>query len=102
MKKLSKSSIFILMAVIILLQYVSPILAASDTLAEKKELVSLTSAKVVAVDDQTVTVDLKLTADNATQQAEKATIGFDNKTVELKEVVNQTATSKNQYALVNY
>lgn len=62
---------------------------------------SLTSAKVVAVDDQTVTVDLKLTADNATQQAEKATIGFDNKTVELKEVVNQTATSKNQYALAN-
>nr|CZS71237.1 aggregation promoting factor [Lactococcus lactis] len=101
MKKLSKSSIFILMAVIILLQYVSPILAATDTLAEKKELVSLTSAKVVAVDDQTVTVDLKLTADNATQQAEKATIGFDNKTVELKEVVNQTATSKNQYALAN-
>ena len=89
------------MAVIILLQYVSPILAATDTLAEKKELVSLTSAKVVAVDDQTVTVDLKLTADNATQQAEKATIGFDNKTVELKEVVNQTATSKNQYALAN-
>ena len=41
MKKLSKSGIFILMTVIILLQYISPILAAADTLDDKNDLITL-------------------------------------------------------------
>ena len=76
MGKLSKSGIFIFMTVIILLQYVSPILAVANTLDEKNDLVSLKTAKVSKEDDQTVTVNLKVTANNTTEQAVKTKIEF--------------------------
>ena len=76
MRKLSKSGIFIFMTVIILLQYVSPILAVANTLDEKNDLVSLKTAKVSKEDDQTVTVNLKVTANNTTEQAVKTKIEF--------------------------
>ncbi len=99
MRKLSKSGIFIFMTVIILLQYVSPILAVANTLDEKNDLVSLKSAKVSKEDDQTVTVDLKVTANNVTEQAAKTKIEFSNKAIVFKEALNQLTTSKNQYKL---
>lgn len=99
MKKLSKNGIFILMTVIILIQYISPFLAAADTLEEKKNLISLNSAKVVDQDDQTVTVDLKATANNATAAAQKSEIKLDNPTAVITEVVNKTTTSQNGYTL---
>ncbi len=99
MKKLSKSGIFILMTVIILLQYISPILAAADTLDDKNDLITLNSAKVSKEDDQTVTINLKVTADNATEQAKKTQIELSNKAIVFKEALNQLTTSKNQYKL---
>ncbi|MDN6119963.1 MAG: hypothetical protein L0I69_09280, partial [Lactococcus sp.] len=99
MRKLSKSGIFIFMTVIILLQYVSPVLAVANTLDEKNDLVSLKSAKVSKEDDQTVTVDLKVTANNETVQAAKTKIEFSNKAIVFKEALNQLTTSKNQYKL---
>ncbi|MCJ1995638.1 Cna B-type domain-containing protein [Lactococcus piscium] len=99
MKKLSKNGIFILMTVIILLQYVSPILAVANTLDEKNDLITLNSAKVSKEDEQTVTADLNVTATNATEQAKQINIEFSNKSIMIKEVLNQTTTSKNQYKL---
>ncbi|MGX7048795.1 aggregation-promoting protein [Lactococcus piscium] len=99
MKKLSKNGIFILMTVIILLQYVSPILAVANTLDEKNDLITLNTANVSKEDDQTVTVDLKVTANNATEQAKQTNIEFSNKSVMIKEILNQTTASKNQYKL---
>ena len=99
MRKLSKSGIFIFMTVIILLQYVSPILAVANTLDEKNDLVSLKTAKVSKEDDQTVTVNLKVTANNTTEQAVKTKIEFSNKAIVFKEALNQLTTSKNQYKL---
>ena len=89
MRKLSKSGICIFMTVIILLQYVSPVLAVANTLDEKNDLVSLKSAKVSKEDDQTVTVDLKVTANNETVQAAKTKIEFSNKAIVFKEALNQ-------------
>ncbi|MCJ1988870.1 collagen binding domain-containing protein [Lactococcus piscium] len=87
------------MTVIILLQYVSPILAVANTLDEKNDLVSLKSAKISKQDDQTVTVDLKVTANNVTEQTAKTKIEFSNKAIVFKEALNQLTTSKNQYKL---
>lgn len=46
MKKLSKSGIFILMTVTILLQYVSPIVTAAQTIGEKVNLVTPNTAQL--------------------------------------------------------
>ncbi|MCH4168458.1 MAG: Cna B-type domain-containing protein [Streptococcaceae bacterium] len=99
MKKLSKSGIFILMTVTILLQYVSPILTAAQTIGEKVNLVTLNSAQVKAIEDQDVTIDLKVTANNSDTQAETTSIKVQDSSVVIKEVTNQTTNSKNQYSL---
>ena len=72
------------MTVIILLQYVSPILAVANTLDEKNDLVSLKTAKVSKEDDQTVTVDLKVTANNVTEQAAKLKLSLAIRLLSLK------------------
>ena len=60
MKKISKRGIFLFMTVIVLIQYISPLVAIANT-TENTDLIALNSAKVVDQDDQTVTVDLKAT-----------------------------------------
>ena len=69
------------------------------SLTERQLIVSLKSAKVSKEDDQTVTVDLKVTANNVTEQAAKTKIEFSNKAIVFKEALNQLTTSKNQYKL---
>lgn len=98
MKKISKRGIFLFMTVIVLIQYISPLVAIANT-TENTDLIALNSAKVVDQDDQTVTVDLKATANNATAAAQKGNITLDNPAAVIKEVVNKTTTSKNLYTL---
>lgn len=54
MKKISKRGIFLFMTVIVLIQYISPLVAIANT-TENTDLIALNSAKVVDQDDQTVT-----------------------------------------------
>ena len=98
MKKISKRGIFLFMTVIVLIQYISPLVAIANT-TENTDLIALNSAKVVGQDDQTVTVDLKVTANNSTAAAQKGNITLDNPAAVVKEVVNKTTTSKNLYTL---
>ena len=98
MKKISKRGIFLFMTVIVLIQYISPLVAIANT-TENTDLIALNSAKVVDQDDQTVTVDLKATANNATAAAQKGNITLDNPAAVIKEVVNKTTTSQNSYKL---
>ena len=98
MKKISKRGIFLFMTVIVLIQYISPLVAIANT-TENTDLIALNSAKVVDQDDQTVTVDLKATANNTTAAAQKGTITLDNPAAVVKEVVNKTTTSQNSYKL---
>lgn len=89
--KISKRGIFLFMTVIVLIQYISPLVAIANT-TENTDLIALNSAKVVDQDDQTVTVDLKATANNTTA-AQKGTITLDNPAAVVKEVRIKTTTS---------
>lgn len=99
MKKMTKRGIFLLMTVIVLFQSISPIAAIANT-TEKTDLIGLKTAKVVDQDDKTVTVNLKVTANNATA-AQKSDIKLDNHAAVVKEVLNKTTTSQNKYTLSN-
>ncbi|MBS7576356.1 MULTISPECIES: Cna B-type domain-containing protein [unclassified Enterococcus] len=98
MKKLSKSGIFILMTITILLQYVSPILTAAQTTEAKANPITLDTAKIAAIGDQDVTVDLQVTVNNPDTQAINSEIKIQDSAAVIKAVANQTA-SKNQFNL---